>query len=338
MNDTNYCRYCKTNTLDFFSETQDYHYNNEGKWKTYRCSTCKHIFELPVMSDAELSTFYPTDYYSFKIEQSSYEGTNILKSPLLTIQKHFLKCFKKYTHLNVSGNYFLALLYKLLRAKPFDYKDPEFIKNGTILDYGCGAGLYVSYLKYLGWKSEGIEISKQAAENAQQNGLNVRCGSIEQLDGYADHYDVIYSCHALEHVSRIDDLLKKMYESLKPGGYLVFDVPNGNAASIDTYKDFYFYFGLPVHINLFTGQSASIALANAGFVNITYKTYSIWSTQIASYYTRKKNKHSQTKVNLGTHSKTEQYIGYFLTFIPYLRSLIHGKGDNLVVIAKKQQY
>ena len=335
MNETSYCRYCKSETLNFFSETQDYHYNNDGKWKTYRCSTCKHIFELPVMNDSDLSKFYPTDYYSFKIEQSNYESNNIFRSPFLTIQKHFLKHFKKYEHLNVSGNFFLAYLYKILKPKPFFYRDPEFVENGKILDYGCGAGHYVSFLKYLGWNSEGIEISKQAAENAIQNNLNVRCGSIEQLEGYTNYYDVIYSCHALEHVSKIDELFKKMYESLKPGGYLVFDVPNGNASAIDIYKDFYFYFGLPVHINLFTGQSATSALTNAGFNNITFKTYSIWSTQIASYFTRLKNANSQTKVNLGTHSKIEQYIGYILTFLPYLKSLRKGKGDNLVVIAKK---
>ncbi len=335
MNEKYFCRYCNNIELDFFSETEDFHYNNIGKWKTYRCRECRHIYELPLMSDEQLSFFYPNDYYSFSINQSTFEANSIFKSPRLTLLKHFLKYFRKYSQINVSGNSLLANLYKLVKPRPFFYNNPEFIKNGVILDYGCGAGHLVSFYKYLGWQAEGIDISKQAVDNAKVNNLNVRCGSLEQLDGYENYYDVIHSCHALEHVAKIDELFSKFYKSLKPGGCLVFDVPNGNASAIDTYNDFYYYFGLPVHINLFTEKSANIALKNAGFNEIKSSTYSIWNTQIASFYTQKKNLNSKTKFNLGSHSKFENLLGHLFTFTTFIKSLSRGKGDNLVVIAKK---
>jgi 2-polyprenyl-3-methyl-5-hydroxy-6-metoxy-1,4-benzoquinol methylase len=289
------------------------------------------------MSDAELSVFYPSNYYSFTIDQRSYDSNKIFESPRLVLQKHFLKHFRGYSHLNVSGNFILANCYKLVKFRPFFYNNPEFIQNGNILDYGCGAGILVSFYQYLGWNAEGIEISKQATINAQKNGLNVRSGSIEQLDGYENYYDVIHSCHALEHVAEVDELFSKFYNSLKPGGYLVFEVPNGNAAAIDDYKDYYYYFGMPVHLNLFTQISAKSALLKVGFCNIQIDTYSVWNTQIASFYTKKKNKNSNRKFNLGSHTKLENKLGYIFTFITYIKSLQRGKGDNLIVIAQKSK-
>jgi 2-polyprenyl-3-methyl-5-hydroxy-6-metoxy-1,4-benzoquinol methylase len=258
-----------------------------------------------------------------------------MKSPVLHARKHFLKRKRNYSHLPVSGNFFLSVLYEYLFSKKLFYNDPEFIPEGKILDYGTGAGDAVDFFQYLGWKSEGIEISEQAVANAFKHNLNVRCGSSEQLNGYEDYYDIIYSCHAIEHIAEVDELFKKIFISLKPNGEFVFEVPNGYASNIDTYKDFFYYFGMPVHINLFTPESIRKALAEQGFINIQTETYSAWKFQISSFYTRLFYRKKSKKRNLNSHTKIQHIIGYLLTFIPYLKSLKKNRGDILIVIAQK---
>lgn len=328
------CRYCNTNTVEYFATTEDFHYNNVGKWNTYRCTICQHIFQLPVSSDEELSKYYADDYYSFQLNMPKFSGS-FIKSPHLFPKMCFLKRKRNFHHLNVSGNFFFSLLYKYIFAKPLYFNDPKFIPGGRILDYGTGAGNMVAFFNFLGWDAEGIEISPSAVENAKKNGLKLRCGSIEQLDEYLNYYDVIYSCHALEHVSNVDLLFQRFFNALKPGGKLVFEVPNGNSASINTYKDIYFYFGMPIHINLFTPISAKKILTKSGFFNIKTDSYSIWKFQVWSYYTSYYYKKKKIKLNFNSHPKIKVYLGYPLTLLTYLKSLGKDKGDNLIVEATK---
>ena len=72
--------------------------------------------------------------------------------------------FLGYNHLSRYNFFPAALFGKYLLSKPMDYDTPKFIKNGKILDFGSGSGDSVSFLKYIGWDSEGIDFSRSAAE------------------------------------------------------------------------------------------------------------------------------------------------------------------------------
>ena len=327
------CRYCQSN-ISFFASTKDYHYDNDGTWNTYRCENCKHIFQIPIPTDEELNTFYPDNYYSFSSNKITY-SYSFLNSPGVYSRLSFLKRYRNFHHLQVKNTLLPSLFYRLFFKKPLAYNDPAFVKDGKILDYGSGAGDDVNFYGFLGWNAQGIEISKAAVETAKKNNLNIRCGSIEQLEGYKNYYDVVFSCHAFEHVSNIDELFEKIHQSLKSGGKLSFEVPNGYAAAIDTYQDYYFYLGMPVHINLFTPSSVKAILKKIGFKTVETATKCSWESQIASYYLKKQEKNGAPKHNLKRRFGWKYLAAYFITLPAYLKSLRNGKGDNLVVVATK---
>jgi len=329
-----YCRYCKNQKLKYFSSTSDYHYGNAGVWDTYRCPKCKHIYQSPIPDDKELSKYYPKTYYSFQ-EVKKYDfKPSITSAKKIFLRMNFLKKERGYNFPNLKGSWIFSFLYKVLLSKPLYFDDFKFILNGTYLDYGCGSGGTVGIMQYFGWNAEGVDITRKAVENGIKSGLNLRCGSNEQLDDYNNYYDVIYSSHTFEHVSDIDILFKKLYNSLKHNGLMTFTIPNGNAASIDIYKDDFYFFTMPVHINLFTSKSIEIALKNVGFTDILITTGNRWKYQISSYYVRRKKKQG-IKINFGDHTKIESKLGYISTFFNYLKSLKKFKGDNLFVTCKK---
>ena len=107
------------------------------------------------------------------------------------------------------------------------------IKNeSTILDLGCGPGLYAEKLCASGHQVTGIDFSKNsiryARNSAQKQGLDIEyvCDDIFNMD-YIEQYDVVMQNYGElntfsdEELNRIFSLAKK---ALKPEGMFIFDV------------------------------------------------------------------------------------------------------------------
>lgn len=106
----------------------------------------------------------------------------------------------------------------------------------SILDLGCGPGLYTEKMAYLGHKVAGMDISKYSIEYAR-NSAKTKGLSIEYLEGdylstgfpsSLDLIDIIYCDFGVLSNSEQQALLKKVYQALKPGGIFVMDAFNMN--------------------------------------------------------------------------------------------------------------
>jgi len=96
-------------------------------------------------------------------------------------------------------------------------------RNAKILDYGANWGYAVSQLKKEGYDAIGFEISKSRAEFGRKLGVNIATS----LDEIETGYDIVISCHVLEHTHNPCDILKEQAKLIKSGGYLIGAVPNG---------------------------------------------------------------------------------------------------------------
>jgi len=95
-----------------------------------------------------------------------------------------------------------------------------------LLEVGCGSGEWLSYMRGLGWRVEGVEPDPIAVEIALGDGLNVRGGRLSEQrhpDGYAD---VIALIHVIEHLHDPLDTLRECRRVLDPNGRLVIATPN----------------------------------------------------------------------------------------------------------------
>ena len=76
----------------------------------------------------------------------------------------------------------------------------------SILDVGCGEGLFVFLLSAKGWLTTGIEIDSHAVQLAAKRNLRVIEMPFERVDD-SSHYDAILFMDSLEHVDDYESVL-----------------------------------------------------------------------------------------------------------------------------------
>ena len=159
----------------------------------------------------------------------------------------------------------LSNFYFNIRLKPLAKLLPSN-KRIDYLDYGCSAGQIVSIAKNeLGWNSSGIDLSETSVNKAQQLGINVRQGAIENLLKEENLYDAISLYHCLEHIVDPSDLLSKLRDKLKDGGLIAIEVPNIKSLPAIKNKSNWKGLLLPYHIHHFHAQSLSKLLVDSGY-------------------------------------------------------------------------
>lgn len=103
------------------------------------------------------------------------------------------------------------------------------LRNSTVLDIGCGGGLFLSLLKQQGAQVVGIELSDSRAQYAlTKHGLTIDKHPIESdhwQKGYTNHFDAVTLWDVIEHVNYPQQTLQSAVNVLKPGGLLIIDTP-----------------------------------------------------------------------------------------------------------------
>lgn len=105
--------------------------------------------------------------------------------------------------------------------------------TGSILDLGCGPGLYTSQLAEKGYDVTGVDFSQNsiayAKQYAKDHNLNIQyiCGDYLEVEiDIKETYDMVMMIYcdfgALVPEER-EKLIKRIYDLLKPGGNFIFD-------------------------------------------------------------------------------------------------------------------
>lgn len=121
--------------------------------------------------------------------------------------------------------------YQKLEKKRLERISRFVTPPGRLLDIGCGVGSFAETAMRAGWNAWGYEISS-AGYDAACRRLNgqVLSGRLEDIpSGWADCLTLF---SVVEHNMKPDDLLEQACRICKPGGWIIFNVPN--AESIET--------------------------------------------------------------------------------------------------------
>jgi SAM-dependent methyltransferase len=114
---------------------------------------------------------------------------------------------------------------------------PSPLRGTKILEIGCGYGMFLLGLRlWEGALAYGVEPGsdqymnlKIASDIMNMGGLSgnsLICSNGESLPFPANSFEVIYSSNVLEHVDNPLGVLKEAFRILRPGGRMVFIVPN----------------------------------------------------------------------------------------------------------------
>ena len=105
---------------------------------------------------------------------------------------------------------------------------PE-LQGKDVLDLGCGYGWHCKYAADMGARSvTGIDLSeKMIAEDRKRNSherVNYYVASLLDWDYQPDAYDMIVSNLVLHYIEDLEDVYRRIYETLRPGGVFLMNI------------------------------------------------------------------------------------------------------------------
>lgn len=162
-------------------------------------------------------------------------------------------------------------LVDLKKYRQQSFKDDERRANSLrdkiigkrVLDFGCGAGGFLSLIQPFASVVAGVELDKSI--NVAINDEGIQCfGNISDIEG---EYDVITLFHVLEHLTSPREILNELKKYLKPGGTLIIEVPNADDALLTLYnsKEFADFTYWSCHVYLYNSSTLHTLLAQEGF-------------------------------------------------------------------------
>lgn len=244
------CGVCGESGLDLeLSGISDNAGLDSGKFNILRCRNCSHRITVPIPSPEDLERYYPEIYYAHSVEGKG------VKSRLKWFMKGRLHMKNEKEGLAQSG---FGLLGRLLA-------EPLYIKNGKLLDVGCGVGEYVNFAGNHGWEARGVEPDSKAVKIGQDSGLNIRQGMAEQLPFENESFDVIRAWHVIEHTHSPSIAISEMSRVLRSDGYLLISVPNYNSTQRKVLGGCWPHLDVPRHLQHFTPESFELLLSMGGF-------------------------------------------------------------------------
>lgn len=125
-------------------------------------------------------------------------------------------------------------------------------------------------MKKLGWKVQGLDISAIAADFAKRKlkvptELGMLEDYIKKTRSEKRTFPLVLAIDVIEHVLYPKQFIEDVSGIVAPGGTLIIDTPNGNAANIVSQGEKWKGFN-PFHIFLFSVENLTNLLSEHGFV------------------------------------------------------------------------
>lgn len=287
------CPVCKSESFSPFLACKDYTVSQEN-FKIVSCNYCNFKFTNPRPEDAKLGDYYKSEDY--------ISHSNTSKGIISKLYKSV-------------RNYTLGKKLKLISG---------YVSRGTILDYGCGTGMFLNVCQKAGWKSYGMEPDEGARKIASEMNLKTFSDkeSIQRQIG-EEKFDIITLWHVLEHVTDLEQTLSFFKAKLNKNGALIIAVPNYTSYDAKHYKEFWAAYDVPRHLYHFEIETIQKLLSPFGFKLVKTKPMNFDSFYVSM---------------LSEKYKTGS-IKYFSAFIKGLKSNLKAKEtkdySSVIYIFKK---
>jgi cyclopropane fatty-acyl-phospholipid synthase-like methyltransferase len=142
-------------------------------------------------------------------------------------------------------------------------------RQAAVLDLGCGAGQMLEFLKNEGFNNaRGVDISQEQVDIARGRGLNAEVGdAIAFLKAHENSFDLLIAFDFFEHFTKAEllELTGLILNTLKPGGYLLLQTPNGEGLFPGQ-----IVYGDLTHMTIFTPGAMTNLLRLSNFEQIAF--------------------------------------------------------------------
>lgn len=229
------CLVCGSNQFEPFLVCKDYTVSQEN-FHIVSCKSCGFKFTNPRPDDSVIGNYYKAE--SYVSHTNSKKG--IVNRLYHLVRNYTLK--KKVTMLS------------------------SYVSRGTVLDYGCGTGMFLGACKSAGWETYGMEPDADARKIASEQGINLFSDKDVMKTHIANkNFSAITLWHVLEHVTDMPQTLSFFKEKLHADGVLIIAVPNHVSYDAQYYKQYWAAYDVPRHLHHFELKSMKQLVENAGF-------------------------------------------------------------------------
>ena len=128
--------------------------------------------------------------------------------------------------LDVRDPLFQRYLTRVARRRLAIIESVSGIRGGRLLDVGSGTGEVLRAAAGRGWRAQGVEPERTAAEMAQARGLEVIVSDLAESGLPERSFDVVSAFHVLEHLPDSRAFLRLLARWVRPGGWVCIEVPN----------------------------------------------------------------------------------------------------------------
>lgn len=197
----------------------------------FRCQVCGLLFVHPLPNST--ADIYTGDYFEGATKGFGYVHYDEDKEPMIPAFRLYLQRIRK-----VLGG------------------------EGALLDVGAATGFFVRLANNEGFSARGIEISDHAASVARAKGLDVRTGTLADIEGT---FDCITMLDVIEHVPDPRKEFEKAAALLTSGGVLVINTPDAGSLFARMMGRYWHLIVPPEHLYYFNRSNMRRLLEETGF-------------------------------------------------------------------------
>lgn len=229
------------------------------------CPVCKGQNFTPYLNCKD-HTVSQKEFTVVSCEGCNFKFTNPI--PEVSVLGEYYKSEDYISHSNTKRG-LVSRLYHLVRSYTLKKKltlVSSNVSRGTIMDYGCGTGMFLDVCQESGWRAFGMEPDAGARKIAKDMKLKVYKDKAElEVSHREEKIDAITLWHVLEHVTDLEETLSYFKTKLSKDGVLIIAVPNYTSYDAKHYQEFWAAYDVPRHLYHFEIGSISKLLSNYGF-------------------------------------------------------------------------
>ena len=235
-------------------ELIDDRYGHPEMFELVRCSDCGHLMTRPSLAESDLAHLYGT-YYPRKNITSEQVTTEAAK-----VRRAFSRARRWWMGVDNQGQY-------------------SALPGEKMLDVGCGSGLSLLEAQAIGVDTWGIEADPNAQRFADQLGLRIHQGGLQDEPFEDVSFDIVVLNQVIEHIPEPDKALQIIQHRLAAGGRVILVFPNVNSLWCKLSGSRWINWHVPYHLHHFTLKTFTRMADRCGFHVVRSRsiTPNVWS-------------------------------------------------------------
>jgi SAM-dependent methyltransferase len=243
------CQVCRSNAAHDFYQCREKMLGWNDEFTYFQCTSCG-CLQIAIVP-ADLSRFYPENYYSFCVKPFPQSGWKARMAGC--------RDFSAATGSGIWGK--LLARITPARSDVASLVQVPAQKEMRILDVGCGRGQLLSILHRAGFSHlSGIDPYLPGDIEVVPS-LWVRKQSLEQL---SEQFDLIMLHHVFEHIESGQTMLKSCRQRLAPGGKILLRFPTPESEAWERYRENWVQIDAPRHLFLYTQAGLQVVAKKSG--------------------------------------------------------------------------